>query len=928
MSLSKSATIRRRLSLLAGSSLVAAGLTAAASFGVALAPTAAFAANECTPVGVDPSANPGQDTYVCSEAAYPTGITYTSDGDLTVTTDAPVNPDLEEPLTEVGVEGVNLIGQGSDSVVWDSISGIVSGQGGAIIDVSTQSGDVAIRASRVFDTVGGGVVSHAVRAASSGGGSVDVEVDFAGEFSGNPDGIGIEAISTGGDGDVNVTASSVFAATGIVAQTSGSGALTVTNESGGISSDLVGIDAIAGTGLLTINVDNSSVFSGGTAIRTSSGGDTVVNLGAASISSFSGWAWDMTIANGGVATLNMAENSSIGRIRASGSGSMTISMAGSMSGGSDFSGLTGGVDLDILESGAWRVQPSVSTAVQFSSGNDAVTSAGLVVLGSRQDPILPSQTLILDFGDGSDAFTNAGVILVQPSSAANQQTQQDFMFKDFAAETRLVGLETFTHSGVILLGTRSRENVVLGTDRWYDDVLSLPGTHWIGDGGEIIFDVDLNRTQSDCTTRNAERDLGAADCLMIVGGSTEGITYATINEIVRGDRGRYDPDGIVLVDLTGGASHQGDFVVSSSTPGYSPEFGGSLNKGVFHYVIAWDEAKQQQKLVGLPGAASNQLPLLASAGQNLWRTSTGTWFERQADQRGLFEDGVGSGFWLRASTEKVDRDVLQGVSAFGQTFTFDNTLQQTSLAVTGGADLIVGGDADSAWVLGLMAGYATAEIEYEASVNQARFEGWTGGAYASYVSGGFFIDAAINANKIDLEDTVPSLNLFPEGTILSTQVLSWGVQLESGLRFPLGGGLFVEPLVGLSWVQTQYDDMEIPADDPTRPRIGVEFDDPASFRGSLGGRLGWDQDYGSFRTQLSLLGKMVEEFDGENVVILHNPGPDAELVDDFSGRFTEFGVGASVYSASGTVSGFVNFGGKFGDDYEAKTGSIGVRVNW
>ena len=76
MSLKKSAT--RRLSLLAGSSLIAATLSTFVVTGVALTPATAFAADECTPVpptlgngpgavSDDPSLNgTAADSFACS----------------------------------------------------------------------------------------------------------------------------------------------------------------------------------------------------------------------------------------------------------------------------------------------------------------------------------------------------------------------------------------------------------------------------------------------------------------------------------------------------------------------------------------------------------------------------------------------------------------------------------------------------------------------------------------------------------------------------------------------------------------------------------------------------------------------------------------------------------------------------------------------
>ena len=55
-------------------------------------------------------------------------------------------------------------------------------------------------------------------------------------------------------------------------------------------------------------------------------------------------------------------------------------------------------------------------------------------------------------------------------------------------------------------------------------------------------------------------------------------------------------------------------------------------------------------------------------------------------------------------------------------------------------------------------------------------------------------------------------------------------------------------------------------------------------------------------------------------------GRAGKVVDQFDGQFTEVNFGASLYSPGDAVSGFANVGGKFGDDYKAKTASAGVRV--
>jgi hypothetical protein len=72
---------RLRASLLATSAISLALLAAPAV--VVFAPTSAVAANEC---GTDPNANGNAaDTITCPPGAYPTGITYTTNGNLTLT---------------------------------------------------------------------------------------------------------------------------------------------------------------------------------------------------------------------------------------------------------------------------------------------------------------------------------------------------------------------------------------------------------------------------------------------------------------------------------------------------------------------------------------------------------------------------------------------------------------------------------------------------------------------------------------------------------------------------------------------------------------------------------------------------------------------------------------------------------------------------
>lgn len=948
--------INSRAAFLSGASTRAAILLSLGAMGLAL-PATAHAQDECDPAGQNPSANgAAADAYVCTQTAYPGGITYNSNGNLTVTTNVSGN-------MQTGPNGVKLTGNGSDAVNWVSAGTTVLGQGDKVIDITTQSGAITVNARDVRGV--SGTTTGLIRAVSQSGGAVSL--NLSGLFRDvGPGATTVEAVSQGGNGNVSVTynASPVlnvldFTQRGIYARAAGTGSVVV-NVSGSVikSNPVAGdvaIDAVSESGSIAVNIIGSASgasnragagFNGtganGTALRTNSGGNVVVTLQNGHLGSTTSLvALDATIAAGRTTTLR-ADASSIvrGDIRAVGGGRFIVESNGRFEDlGVDLTGLAGGSSFTFGESAMWDMVQEDDQDTQtrgfkphaylFSAADDSIVNAGTIFIGGKpraSGAVAPDS--VLAFGGGNDSFTNSGILVINAASTI-QPLNNQLSYKDFAGATVFTGLETFTNSGLILLGSRKYRDAAAGTDRWYDDVLSMPGTRWIGDGGEVVMDVNLNGFQPDCTTRNADGDLGAADCIMLVGGSTEGVTNLTLLQTIPGDRGRYDPDGILLVDVAGGTSAQGHFVVGPNTPGYSSAFGGSIDKGVFNAFVVYDEATQQHRLVSLPGPTAQQFPMLATAAQGLWRTTTGSWFDRQAELRGEQQKGLRGGVWLRASGERADRDVLQSFEALGQTVTSDNSYKQTNMAINGGVDIIAGSGANSAWVVGLMGGYGRGKMRFDNSPNRANLEGYTFGGYASLLSGGLYVDAAVNANILELEEDAPGLNLFPAGTLLHTDVKSIGAQIEAGYRLPLNSsGLFVEPQLGLAWVRSDFKDMVIPADDPTRQGVIAVFDDPTSFRGTLGARVGIEGSLGSARGELSLLGRVAKEFKGENRVILQNRGPDALLTDRLDGEFGEVALRATVSSANQGVAGIFTIGGKFQSGYSAGTVSVGVRARW
>ena len=960
MSLTKSA-IARRLSLLAGSSTALAGLSAAASLGLTLTPGAAFAANECG----NPAANgSAADTFVCPVATYLTGIQHTSSGDLSVTVQTGSN---------FGTGGVvSTAGAAADDLTL-RLTGVPSTTGSyafstafpALLNAESQAGDVLveIEASRTNTSSGPSVTANnaattrAVRAVSTAGGDVTVRSLLTGstgirngtiQSNVNPNAVAVEAQSIGG-GDVTVdlgVGTGAGRLYGIRAQASGAGAVSIMG-SGTANTSVAGSAGIyvqAGTGPVTI-VGGNSASNGQTAVFINAGGD--VNF----TGSASGSLYGIDIVNVAANTtttlaLTGGVSGATAAIRAAGAGTLDVGIRGSQSAMNfDFTGMAAPVEVRIEAGGAWRPAPNASTVVPAGNFSINIDSGAALIAGVHTSGSGPTVTnaleapTVLTFNDPGMVLTNAGYIVVGPD-----QSDTSHQVARHEAELRFIGLNEFRHSGTILLGGAGYPGVGLqiqgvkveDTDSWYDDMLLFQDGTWIGEGGNIIYDVDTNLTQVNCTREAVTNDFAAADCLRIVDSTVEGQTYVNIIQITPGDRGRLTQqimdEGILLIDAPGSTITAENFALDPQMRDYNPA-SDSLDKGLYQYVLLFDDAAKQFKLFGTLSGAAYQLPMASTAAHGLWRLSTGSWFDRQADLRGAVQDGISGGVWMRASGERADRDVTSISTLGGQQYAIDNNHQADMYAVTGGVDLVDATTSEGmAYVIGFMGGYAHADVDYEVSGNTQAMDAWTAGLYGGLISGGLYVDAAVNANNIILDTDAAGFNFLPGGTILSSRLMSVGGRVEAGWRLPFGDGLFAEPLAGLSYVTTKLDDADIKPDDGSRPGLAVSYEDAISMRAGLGGRIGLDRDFGLVRTQVAVLGRVWNEFEGESGASIRNLAfagdPDILVTDDFSGRFNELGLGASVYSAGGVVSGFVNLGGKFADDYEAQTGTVGVRVAW
>jgi hypothetical protein len=532
----------------------------------------------------------------------------------------------------------------------------------------------------------------------------------------------------------------------------------------------------------------------------------------------------------------------------------------------------------------------------YSPGADTLTNTGLIATNAG------GAATTIDFGAGADTFNNsaAGVLVAGEGPQA-------------ASNLVLTGLETLNNAGLIVFGSGSTK-APFGSDGFANDQINAAGTAYVGAGGKLAMDANLSTVaQASCAA------LTAADCLAV--GSTAGTTSIIVHDTGAAAAGGANA-GIALVT---GVSSATNFTLDPSSQYYSARFGGVLDKpGLFFYDLAYNAANKSAVLVGVPDIEVFQLAEIGAQASDLWEASTQTWFDRQADLRTAIHgrsDGWGPGVWLRVVGQWTNRDNTATNTILNKTYTFDVGYHSNTAGLVGGVDLLSSSGGASAYVVGVQAGYLDQDTRFNASPLRVNLSGPTLGAYASFVSGGLYLDGIVNANLMDMDIDDPALAAAPANHQFSGNVDTYGGRVEGGYQMGLGSSAFWEPLVGLSYLHSNFDDIAIAG-------ATVSWPSATSFRGDLGLRVGLTGDFEWARAQVSLTGKYVNEFDGSNQILIASGGPNFTTTDHFDGGFGDVSVGASMFARGGHLSAFANAGFRFQSDYQTTSVTAGFRYQW
>ncbi|WP_158626047.1 autotransporter domain-containing protein [Arsenicitalea aurantiaca] len=460
----------------------------------------------------------------------------------------------------------------------------------------------------------------------------------------------------------------------------------------------------------------------------------------------------------------------------------------------------------------------------------------------------------------------------------------------------------FNNSGVLSL-----------VDGAVDDRMMIRG-NFAGSGSSLLaLDVDL-----------ADAD---ADRLRLRDGTVTGQT-GIIVRLVNGDNGEIN-ERIELVSYDDWETLDTAFVLSAYSDNYI-EIGGRayIEDGLLAWFLEQDYYDRDFDLVSGWGPGAVNAPRIITGAQTVFYETLGV--VEDHIYGGQFAAGGGGGadllylpeaessapagrqggVWAKATGSWTDRDTT--VTLDGNPDPFDTSSEQDVYSVIGGVDFKPGG-IGSPFRIGVFGGYVASDLSFALGEDGVVYEGGLVGAYAAYNDGALFADVTVKADLLNA-----TYSFFDEE--IETGITNYGAAANLGYRFDLGNAAFFEPVASIAYVTSEIDDI-------TGGGGVIAFENGSSLRAGIGAKIGTTIATGDMSTELSLLGKLWNEFEDANTVTVSGPG-NATFTDGISGTFGEVAATATVTSADGGLSGFVSANGKFGEDFSSYGASAGLRVGF
>ena len=504
---------------------------------------------------------------------------------------------------------------------------------------------------------------------------------------------------------------------------------------------------------------------------------------------------------------------------------------------------------------------NLSSDILLTGGADRLNNSGTFTVGVNPD-----------FGAGIDIFNNSGTILIGSGAAT-------------VVSPTFLNLETMNNSGII-----DMRNGRAG------DTLTLLGTY-AGSNGVLGLDVFFGSpTTSD---------------QLIIGGAASGITTVAVNQ---GGETPVFNAGTVLV-RAGAGSDANAFDLA----------GGSLDAGFVRYDIVFNAANNTYSLTGTPSDTAFRTLNYVEGIRSIWLKSADVVSAQlRARRDALWSQGGGEPagrMWLQIHGSTETRKGFRDFNAFGQSRNVGTGYNQDYFGGQVGLDISGGSGERGGFAFGVTGGYINSSLNFARTPDRLRFDVVNAGAYASYSSGNFFLNAL---GKYDYywADTVAASAGFQQDFKGGV----YGVRGEAGIRFG-NDSFFVEPAASISYVKNDFDDL--------RP-LGttVHFDADEGLRGRAGGRFGGEFNLGGAVMAVYAGANYIHEFQGRDTVTFTGGGQTLSYTNNRLRDYGEALFGVTIAQSQG-ISGFIEGsyirsfrGGNENRGIEGVSGRGGIRVKF
>ena len=775
--------------------------------------------------------------------------------------------------------GFDVGASGSATV---NTTGNITGTGGFAIDAGgPTTGAISVQTSGIVSGVQGGInvfnIGTGLLSVVVNGGSVTTTGGNA-----------ISAQTTGG-ANINIANSGTLTSPGtdssaVIAATSTTGAITITNNVGGViqslansPSDLAiatagGPATVANAGTLTgrLLLGGSSNVINNTGIWSTSGASTVGGV-------FNNLAGG-TFTTSGTSTI---------------SGVSSITNAGTFNanGTTSFGGLSSSLNSGFLNSGTF-----------FANGTT-------------------------DFGGGN--FSNSGIVDLANGSALNNLSN----FQNFGT-VRTPSAGTSATIGVASSGAFINAGSINLQNNFAGDRLTLAGNYVGIPGSQLLLDFAPQSNTADLLliTGNASGSTAVA-----VNNLTPGVPFTVSPTLVQVN-GTLAPNTFTLgtlqnfgaVDVVlfpGVGNIPGSVGLSLATVPSAAGLSGAAalqgaqtiafqsNSAVLDQVSEVRELQRRGRPIGAP---------IGYAEEDPWR-AYGASLPSVMKAPPVAPVAAPAPAAARLATwgrvygdfERRDNNVAS-FSLAGQTFTRDLSYDQRGGGLLAGADVVLSNltSAADGLIFGAFGGYITARVDFNNAGVTQNFSGGTVGAKATYVNGGFFADAIVKVDLLSLDINAIALNQ-------TSDLTNFSALGNVGYKFDLSRSFYVEPTAGFEYVQTNF------SESPLLTATTVPLLDGHVTRLRAGARFGTEFVTNNIRIEPSVLPLVYYIAEASGLETFTAGGPGVITFPSDEGKvFGEIQASVNFLDLTTGWSGFVRADLRFGEDLFGGSGKAGVRYTW